>query len=223
MAQNVPVILARDVGNLGRVGELVNVRPGYARNFLVPNGLALPASPKRVTYFEHQKKLIEHKRRLLRGESEKKAKDMASVSVTLSARVGDQGKIFGSITTRDISKALMAIGHPIPHRDIKLSEPIKALGNYTVDVRLEADVAAQVKVIVIAEIVVEAPPAPEEVVVEEAKVEAKADGDAPPEGEKPAKGKKAKAEKAEAKPAESEAEPEAKPKKGKKKAEKPDA
>src|SRR6185437_6341747 len=100
MAQNVPVILARDVANLGRVGELVNVRPGYARNFLVPQGLALPASPKRVAFFEQQKKLIEHKRRLLKGESEKKAKEMSGVQVTISARVGDQGKLFGTVTSR---------------------------------------------------------------------------------------------------------------------------
>lgn len=158
MAQNIPVILARDVPNLGRVGELVNVRPGYARNFLVPQGLALPASPKRVAFFEHQKKIVEHKRRQLRAESEKKAKDMSQVQVTLTVKMGEQGKIFGSITGRDISKALAAIGHNIHHRDIKLAEPIKTVGVHTVDVRLEADVAAQIKVIVAAE--VEATPAP---------------------------------------------------------------
>jgi large subunit ribosomal protein L9 len=168
MAQNVPVILARDVANLGRVGELVNVRPGYARNYLVPMGLALPASPKRVTFFEHQKKLIEHKRRLLRSESEKKAKEMSGVQVTITAKVGEQGKLFGTVTSRDISKALNAIGHAIHHRDIKLAEPIKTLGVHTVDVRLEADVAAQIKVIVAAE-VVETPSAPAE---EEAAAEA---------------------------------------------------
>ena len=162
MAQNVPVILARDVANLGRVGELVNVRPGYARNYLVPMGLALPASPKRVAFFEHQKKVIEHKRRVLRAESEKRAKDMSGVQVTLTAKVGDQNKLFGAITARDISRALTAIGHQIHHKDVKLADPIKTIGIHTVDVRLEADVTAQVKVIVAAE-VVETPPAqPEE-------------------------------------------------------------
>lgn len=151
MAQNVSVILARDVANLGRVGELVNVRPGYARNFLVPEGLALPASPKRVAFFEHQKKVIEHKRRQLRGESEKKAKEMSGVQVTLTAKMGDQGKLFGAITARDISRALTAIGHTIHHKDVKLTEPIKTVGIHLVDVRLEADVAAQIKVIVAAD------------------------------------------------------------------------
>jgi large subunit ribosomal protein L9 len=151
MAQNIPVILARDVANLGRVGDLVNVRPGYARNYLVPNGLALPASPKRVAFFEHQKKLVEHKRRLLRSESEKRAQTLSGVQVTLTAKVGEQNKLFGSITARDISRALTAVGHPIHHRDVKLAEPLKTLGVHSVDVRLEADVAAQVKVIVVAE------------------------------------------------------------------------
>lgn len=176
MAQNIPVILARDVANLGRVGELVNVRPGYARNFLVPQGLALPASPKRVAFFEHQKKLVEHKRRVLRAESEKKAKDMSQVQVTLTVKVGEQGKLFGAVTGRDISKALQAIGHGIHHRDIKLAEPIKTVGVHTVDVRLEADVAAQVKVIVAAEVEATqaAAPAEEEAATEAAPAAAQA-------------------------------------------------
>ena len=152
MAQNVSVILARDVANLGRLGELVSVRPGYARNFLIPQALAMPASPKRVAQFDHQKTVIEHKRRILRGESEKKAKDMAGVVVTLTAKVGEQNKLFGSITGRDISKALLAIGHNIHHKDIKLDEPIRSVGTYTLDVRLEADVNSQIKVIVAADL-----------------------------------------------------------------------
>ena len=153
MAQNVQVILARDVPNLGTLGELVSVRPGYARNFLIPQKLALPASAKRVNLLQHQKKLVEHKRRLLRAESEKRAKEMAGVTVTLTARVGEQNKLFGSITARDVSKALAEIGHEIHHKDIKLEDAIRSVGTFTLDVRLEADVAAQVKVIVVAEVV----------------------------------------------------------------------
>ena len=152
MAQNVQIILARDVPNLGKLGELVAVRPGYARNFLIPNQLALPASPKRVSFFQHQKKVVEHKRRLLRADSEKKAKGMSGVTVSINAKVGEQNKLFGSINARDISKALGLIGHTIHHKDIKLADPIKAVGTYTVDVRLEADVNAQVKVVIVAEI-----------------------------------------------------------------------
>jgi large subunit ribosomal protein L9 len=152
MAQNVQVILARDVANLGRLGELVSVRPGYARNYLVPQKLALPASPKRVAQFEHQKKLVEHKRRVLRAESEKKAKEMGDVVVTLTARVGEQGKLFGAVTGRDISRALAAIGYAIHHRDIKLEEPIRMTGSYTLEVRLEADVQTKIKVVVVPEV-----------------------------------------------------------------------
>ena len=152
MAQNVQIILARDVANLGRLGELVSVRPGYARNFLIPQSLGLPASPKRVAQFDHQKRVIEHKRRILRAESEQKAKAMAGVTVTLTAKVGEQNKLFGSITSRDVSKALNAIGHAIHHKDIKLEEPIRSVGTYTLEVRLEGDVTSSVKVIVIGEI-----------------------------------------------------------------------
>jgi large subunit ribosomal protein L9 len=156
MAQNVQVILARDVPNLGRLGELVSVRPGYARNFLVPQRLALPASSSRVSQFEHQKKLVEHKRRLLRAESEKKAKAMGDVVVTLTAKVGEQNKLFGSITGRDISRALASIGHDIHHKDIKLEEPIRSIGSYSLDVRLEGDVDAKIKVVIAPEVVVAA-------------------------------------------------------------------
>ena len=176
MAQNVSVILARDVANLGRVGELVNVRPGYARNFLVPEGLALPASPKRVAFFEHQKKVIEHKRRQLRGESETKAKQMSGVQITLTVKVGEQNKLFGTITARDISRALTAIGHPIHHKDVKLAEPIKTVGIHVVEVRLEADVAAQIKVIVAAD---QSAPAPKEVEIKEAEAEPTAEPNVP--------------------------------------------
>ncbi len=177
MAQNVQIILARDVPNLGKLGELVAVRPGYARNFLIPNQLALPASPNRVALFEHQKKVIEHKRRLLRAESEKLAKGMSGVTVSINAKVGEQNKLFGAITARDISKALAAIGHTIHHKDIKLADPIKAVGTYTVEVRLEADVAAQVKVVIVPEIETAQAQAEEEE-VEAAAPKAAADADA---------------------------------------------
>jgi large subunit ribosomal protein L9 len=176
MAQNVQVILARDVPNLGRLGELVAVRPGYARNYLIPNQLAQPASSKRVAFFEHQKKIIEHKRRTLRAESEKKAKEVAGVTVTLTAKVGDQNKLFGSITGRDISKALSSIGQNIHHKDIKLAEPIRAVGTYTIDVRLEADVTSQVKVIIVPEVEATEAKATDE---EDAAPTAKANAEAP--------------------------------------------
>jgi large subunit ribosomal protein L9 len=162
MASQVQLILARDVPNLGRLGDLVHVRAGYARNFLLPRGLALPASPKRVALFEHQKKVVEHRRKVLRGESEKRAQDIAKLSITLTAKVGEQGKLFGAITARDIAKALAAEGFAVDHRDIKLDAPVKTVGLHKIDLRLEADVTTQVKLVIAPEVEPDKPAEPVE-------------------------------------------------------------
>ena len=154
-APNIQLILARDVPNLGHVGELVSVRPGYARNYLVPQGLGLPASPERVAQFNHQKQVVEHKRRLLRAASEERAKEIAQLEVSISAKVGEQGKLFGSVTNRDISAALAEVGQDVHAKDIKLEGSLRTVGQHVVDIRLEADVSTQVKVMIIPEIVVE--------------------------------------------------------------------
>ena len=108
MAAQVQLILARDVPNLGRIGDLVTVRAGYARNFLIPQRMGLPASKAKVTEFDHKKRIVEHRRRLLRVESEKRAQEIAKIQVTLTAKVGEQGKLFGSLGARDIAAALKA-------------------------------------------------------------------------------------------------------------------
>lgn len=159
MAANVNVILARDVFNLGNLGEIVKVRPGFARNFLFPKLLALPVSSTRVKHFEHQKKIIEHQRQKLRAHSEELGKKLAEIQITIAAKVGDQGKLFGSIGTRDIEKALIEHGHKISHRDIKLEHPIKTVGLHTIDVRLEGDIKAKVSVVVVPEAAITEAPA----------------------------------------------------------------
>jgi len=155
MAGTVHVILARDVDNLGRIGDLAAVKPGYARNYLIPQGLALPASQARMREFEHKKRVVEHQRARLKSESQKLAGEIAQAQVTISARVGEQDKLFGSIGARDIAEALAAEGHKINHRDLKMDGPIKTIGMHMIDLRLEADVTTQVKVIVAAEKVAE--------------------------------------------------------------------
>lgn len=152
MAANVNVILARDVFNLGHLGDVVKVKPGFARNYLFPKLLALPVSATRVKHFEHQKKLIEHQRQKLRLNSQELSKKLADLQITLAAKVGDQGKLFGSIGTRDIEKALTEQGHRVSHRDIKLEHPIKTVGLHSVEVRLEGDVKAKVNLVVIPEV-----------------------------------------------------------------------
>lgn len=149
MARSVNVILQADVGNLGQVGEIVAVKPGFARNFLIPQQKALLASKRSVRELEHQKRLTEHRKGLLKKESEALAAQVKGLTLTITAKAGEHDKLFGSIGTRDIAKAMADAGHEVPHRNIKLAEPIKALGTYTVDVRLQADVMAQVKVLVV--------------------------------------------------------------------------
>lgn len=149
MASNVHVILSRDVSNLGRVGEVVKVRPGYARNFLYPRRVALPVTPERLDQFEHQKRVVAHQLQKLRQASEEVKVRLASVQVTIPVKAGEQGKLFGSVGTRDIEKALHEAGFMVSHRDVKLDAPIKTVGLHQVEVRLEADVKAVVNVVVV--------------------------------------------------------------------------
>lgn len=162
MATHVNVILSRDVANLGHIGEVVKVRPGYARNFLFPQKLALPVSAERIKQFEHQKRLIEHQIQKLRVQSQELGQKLAVTQVTVTAKTGEGGKLFGSVGTRDIEAALKAQGYTIPHRDIKLENPLKTVGLHSVPVRLEADVKAVVNVVVVPEVVIEEKPTEEE-------------------------------------------------------------
>jgi large subunit ribosomal protein L9 len=144
------VILHQDVADLGAIGELVTVKDGYARNYLVPQGLAVKASMKNVAELEHQKRMVErHKLKVQQGASEL-AESLARVSCTIPVLVGEQDKLFGSVTTRDIEEALAAEGVKIHRRQIELSEPIRSVGVYTVDVRLHSDVMGKLKVWVVA-------------------------------------------------------------------------
>ena len=186
MASNMQLILARDVPHLGRVGELVSVRPGYARNYLIPKGLGMLASTKRVAQFEHQKKIIDHRRKILRTESEAKAQKIAQLQLTLTARVGSQGKLFGSITNRDIAKALAEEGYVIDPRDVKIDAPLKTTGLHVLDLRLEADVTTQVKVVIAPEKVEDDQDAPVEAAQSETSEEVEAREEAELEAEEEA-------------------------------------
>jgi large subunit ribosomal protein L9 len=157
MATNIHVILARDVANLGHLGEVVKVKPGYARNFLFPLQFALPVSPERLKQFEHQKRLINHKRLKLQTHSEEVKRQLATMQITIPAKVGEQGKLFGSIGTRDIEKAMKEQGHTVSHRDIKLENPIKTIGLHQIEVRLEGDVRAMINVVIVSAVEETAP------------------------------------------------------------------
>ncbi len=146
----IQVILTEDVANLGKSGELVSVKPGYGRNYLIPQGLALAATKNNVSRIQHDKKVIEAKTAKSRKEAEDAAGKLSSVTVQIERSVGEGDKLFGSVTTKDIAEALAAQGHKIDKKTIHLADPIKALGQYTVDLRLASGVAASIKVWVVA-------------------------------------------------------------------------
>jgi len=145
------VILIEDVRNLGSIGELVKVKPGYARNFLLPRKLAIAASVKQVKHLEHQKRLAAHRLKQARATDEQKARAVRDTPVTISRKVGDNNRLFGSVTGIDIEHALADKGINVEKRMIELQEPIKQLGEYTLTVRLRADLKTEVKVTVVGE------------------------------------------------------------------------
>jgi large subunit ribosomal protein L9 len=145
------LILREDVENLGKGGELVDVKPGYGRNFLLPRGLAVTANPKNVRELEHQKKIAEAKAAKLKASAEAVAKRLADTPVTLKRKVGEQDKLYGSVTTLDIVEALAARGLQLDRRTIDLPEPLKTLGEFQVPVKLHREVIGSAKVKIEAE------------------------------------------------------------------------
>jgi large subunit ribosomal protein L9 len=145
------VILRDDVPNLGRPGDVVRVRPGYARNFLLPRNLAVEANPKNLRAFEHEKRLALMRREAKRTESLKIKDRLEQLTIEIAARAGEGGKLFGSVTNIDIERALIAQGVTVDRRRIQLAEPIKELGDFVVPVRIDADVEASLKLKVAAE------------------------------------------------------------------------
>jgi large subunit ribosomal protein L9 len=142
---NVQVILNEDLPNLGRPGDVVRVRAGYARNYLLPRKLAVEASSRNLRAFEHQKRLAMVKRETLRMQAMTEKEKIEGLHLTLSAHAGEEGKLFGSVTNLDLERALHQQGFTIDRRRILLAEPIKQLGDYSVTVRLQPEIDANLK------------------------------------------------------------------------------
>ncbi len=142
------VILRESVDGLGKIGDIVNVKPGYARNYLMPQGLASKADKRNVKELEHQKRTLEHKLQKLAKDAEAVKKRLEAVTLKFAQRAGEDGKLFGSVTSIDIEKKLADAGAEIDRRKIQLDEPIKSLGEFSVPVKLEAGVVAELKVVV---------------------------------------------------------------------------
>lgn len=145
------VILREDVPHLGTAGSIVNVKPGFARNYLIPRSFAIPATGNNLKAFEHTARMMEAKRAKRRKEAETLKGKLERISCSIAKKVGEQDKLYGSVTSQDIEQAFNAEGFTIDKKDILLTEPIKALGVYTVPIRVFEDVVANTKVWVVRE------------------------------------------------------------------------
>ena len=145
------VILREDIDTLGKIGDVVKVADGYGRNYLVPMKKAIEATPKNVHAMDHAKKMVSDRLRKLKKEATVEADRIKAVSVLIKVKTGEEGKLFGAVTSKDIAEAVQAQGVQIDKRKIVLDEPIKRVGDYTVTVKLHTDITADIKVSVVAE------------------------------------------------------------------------
>lgn len=143
------IILRQDVENLGNIGEIVVVKPGYARNFLIPNQLAYVATDGAIRALETEKKQYEVRKAKARQQAEVVAAQLAELQITISMQVGEEGRIFGSVTAPMIAQELELRGFAVDKRNIIIDEPIKTLGIFEVKVKLHSDLTAPLKVWVI--------------------------------------------------------------------------
>jgi large subunit ribosomal protein L9 len=145
------VILQENVKSLGKMGDVVNVADGYARNYLIPKKLGVEANTKNIKALDHEKRKIEEKAKKVRNEAQGLAERLSKVTLTLGAKAGEEERLFGSITSMDIAEALKKEGFDIDRKKILLEEPIKRLGSHTVSIKIHSDVTTQVHINVIAE------------------------------------------------------------------------
>jgi large subunit ribosomal protein L9 len=145
------VILKDDIEGLGNYGDTVNVAPGYARNYLIPRKLAMEATEHATKLFEMEKAKRAKMLAEQKAGAEQVAAALSALKLTIKAKTGDEGKLFGSVTSSDIASALAKLGHEVDRKKIHLAESIKALGSYTVEVKVHPEVTASIPVEVISE------------------------------------------------------------------------
>lgn len=142
------VILQKDIANLGEAGDIKEVADGYARNYLLPKKLVIVANEKSQRAIEHQKKLIKIKKEKRKKQSEKLSESLAGIELRIGAQVGEEEKLFGSVTSIDIARELKELGYEIDKRRIHLDEPIKKTGEYDISIKLDEGLHAVIKVYV---------------------------------------------------------------------------
>jgi large subunit ribosomal protein L9 len=140
------VILREDVPHLGIIGDVVRVKPGYARNFLLPRGLAVVADKRNLKQLEHQQRVVAARREHVVRAAQSSAQRISEIRLSLKARAGEEGKLYGSVTNIDIEKALAEQGVNVDRRRIRLDEPIKSLGEYRIAIQLGAGVSCEVAI-----------------------------------------------------------------------------
>lgn len=146
MATHVQVVLKQDVEKLGTSGDVVRVRPGYARNFLMPRGLAVMATRGNLKQIEHERQIALKKVEALKKEAEELAEKMKKVVVMIAKEVGDEGRLFGSVTASDVADALKAKGFDVDRKKLVMpDEAIKQVGTYEIALKLQAGVVAKFK------------------------------------------------------------------------------
>ena len=145
------IILQEDVPNLGRIGDVIKVRAGFGRNYLLPRGMAVLADSRNLRVLEHQKRMAAAKRERTQKVDQSLADKIAAVTLVIPARVGEEDRLFGSITNQDIEKALQTQGLAVDRKRIILTEPLKQLGTYTVPIHLSSEVHTNVSVQVVRE------------------------------------------------------------------------
>lgn len=145
------IVLLKDVERLGRAGEVVKVANGFARNFLIPRGEALLATDANIAHFESRRRQHEAAAEREKKAAEVLAQELEKTSLTIQARVGEEDKLFGSVTAQNVADLLKEQGHEIDRRKIELEEPLRALGVYSIEIRLHPEVRAAVKLWVVKE------------------------------------------------------------------------
>ncbi len=142
------VILTENIDAIGQIGDVVNVAPGYARNFLLPKGLAMEATGKNIRELEHQKRVLALKREKVRQEMLSIAEKLNKATVSMRRKVAEDGKLYGSVSATDIAKSLEDQGFEVEKKNITLDQPIKQLGEFTVPIRVGSQITANVRVVI---------------------------------------------------------------------------
>jgi large subunit ribosomal protein L9 len=150
MPANIQVIMQEDVDKVGKSGELVRVRPGFARNYLLPRQLAVPATSSAVRRIEHERAVALSRAEKDKKEAQGEGARLSALVIKIERKAGEDGRLFGSVTGKDVEVALRALGAVVDKRKIHLSEPIKAVGSHEVSVKLGSSVVVTLKVEVIA-------------------------------------------------------------------------